>query len=490
MTNIARARALVEQLRAAGVPEFVVCAGSRNSPLLAVLGEERLFSFVDERSAAFFALGRIKLHGNPVAVVTTSGTAAAELLPAAIEAYYSGLPLILVTADRPARFRGTGAPQSIEQEGIFGVYAATELERWSGVGPLHINIEFDEPLIDEALIGAPASSPAGPTASRAVAPRRRDGARPAGETPALRPLVLIGGLDVRDRERVRDFALRLNVPVYAEPLSGLREDRELPLITAGERMLARGSFDSVIRIGNVPTLRFWRDLEMNAIPVTHYSRLPFTGLTRGELHPIEALPVPTPRDRDEAFFAREREQAARFNAILDAEPESELAMFRALSTDVPERALVYLGNSLPIREWDLAATRAPRGLTFEANRGANGIDGQLSTFFGQCDPARENVCVIGDLTALYDLNAPWIVPQLDTGTRFRIVVVNNGGGRIFSRVSSLCAVDPALRERIIENAHDLRFEQWAAMWTIDVTELRPDAEASRRAWMKYDELWS
>lgn len=147
MTNIERARELVARLRAFGVGEFCVCAGSRNSPLLAVLGKSdaRLFSFVDERSAAFFAIGRIKLHGTPVAVVTTSGTAVAELLPAAVEAHYSSLPLVLVTADRPARFRGTGAPQCIEQDGIFGPYAAAALDR---ARPTHINIEFDEPLID------------------------------------------------------------------------------------------------------------------------------------------------------------------------------------------------------------------------------------------------------------------------------------------------------------------------------------------------------
>ena len=149
MGNLELARRLIDEVRGAGASEFCVCAGSRNSPLLAVLGDSdaRLFSFVDERSAAFFAIGRAKLHGNPVAVVTTSGTAAAELLPATIEAFYSGIPLILITADRPARFRGTGAPQSIEQVGIFGVYAETALESWSGSRPLHLNIEFDEPLL-------------------------------------------------------------------------------------------------------------------------------------------------------------------------------------------------------------------------------------------------------------------------------------------------------------------------------------------------------
>lgn len=149
--NVHRASRLIDELRAIGVTELCVCAGSRNSPLLVVLGRRddvRLFSFVDERSAAFFAIGRMKLHGAPVAVVTTSGTAVAELLPATVEAYYSGIPLILISADRPARFRGTAAPQCIEQEGIFGVYAETSLDAWTRVRPLHLNIEFHEPLID------------------------------------------------------------------------------------------------------------------------------------------------------------------------------------------------------------------------------------------------------------------------------------------------------------------------------------------------------
>ena len=152
MTNIERARRLVEQVRELGTNDFCACAGSRNSPLLAILGsltDASVFSFVDERSAAFFAIGRTKLSGRPAAVVTTSGTAVAELLPAVVEAYYSALPLVLITADRPSRFRGSGAPQAIEQIGIFGSYAATTLDGWTRSTPLHINIEFDEPLIDE-----------------------------------------------------------------------------------------------------------------------------------------------------------------------------------------------------------------------------------------------------------------------------------------------------------------------------------------------------
>ena len=149
MSNIAAARELIARVRALGVEEFVVCGGSRNAPLIVALADSRTFSFVDERSAAFFALGRSRRDDKPVAVVTTSGTAVAELLPATVEAYYSGTPLVLITADRPARFRGTGAPQTIEQVGIFGSYAATAIENWSRRQPLHLNVEFDEPLIDE-----------------------------------------------------------------------------------------------------------------------------------------------------------------------------------------------------------------------------------------------------------------------------------------------------------------------------------------------------
>jgi 2-succinyl-5-enolpyruvyl-6-hydroxy-3-cyclohexene-1-carboxylate synthase len=423
------------------------------------------------------------LHGDPVAIVTTSGTAVAELLPAAVEAHYAGAPLIFITADRPARYRGTGAPQSIDQIGIFGVYAETALETWSRACALHLNVEFDEPLIDGSVAFE----------SRVQGRVPQVSASPATGNPQLitfrRPLVIVGGLASQHRERVRAFVSDLNAPVYAEALSGLREDPSLPHITAGERMIARGDFDSVIRIGNVPTLRFWRDLDSNALPVVHFSDLPFTGLTRGEVHPIEALPL-LRGSRDEAFAARDREFAERFHAILDDEPRSELAMLRALSRELPDRARVYLGNSLPIREWDLVASREPRAFEYEANRGANGIDGQLSTFFGWCAADRENVCIVGDLTTIYDLGAPWIARQLDAGVRFRIVVINNGGGRIFGRVASLRVVDPAVRERIIENVHDVRFEQWAAMWNIDVTELRPDADASQRVWQRYDELWS
>lgn len=295
-------------------------------------------------------------------------------------------------------------------------------------------------------------------------------------------LILIGGLAQRHRDRVREYCLRSNRAVYAEPLSGLREDSQLDrLLVRNERMLGRGKFDRVIRIGNVPTLRFWRDLDSGGAAVEHYSDLPFAGLTRGAVRAVDQLKAER-GSIDEEFLACDRQKSAQFAKLLDEEPQSELAMVRRLSDQIPQNARVYLGNSLPIREWDLAATREQKNFTIEANRGANGIDGQLSTFLGWCR-GDNNWCIIGDLTAIYDMNAPWIVPQLDA--TFRMVIINNGGGRIFERVASL----RGLNLDLIENPHQLRFDAWARMWNIDVTELRPDPESSRRAWEKYDRLW-
>jgi len=316
-----------------------------------------------------------------------------------------------------------------------------------------------------------------------------------------KPLVLIGGLARAERDRVRDFALRLNAPVYAEPLSGLREDAALEaLLLRNERILALGGFTRVIRIGNVPTLRFWRDLDekLRDIPLANYSALPFRGLSRGDVHGLDDLPDATRAGRDDSLFARDREYSERLDRILEIEPESELALIRGLSNDFPHNARIYLGNSLPIREWDLVATRENREYVLEANRGANGIDGQVSTFFGWCLPDALNVAIVGDLTALYDMNAPWIVPQLDPAIEFQIYVINNGGGRIFSRVPSLRALPDETRERLIENTHSLSFEHWASMWGLAynnrdagraVIEIMPDLDASQRVWQRFDELW-
>jgi 2-succinyl-5-enolpyruvyl-6-hydroxy-3-cyclohexene-1-carboxylate synthase len=514
--SFARAADLVNALTDAGVATWCVCPGGRNAPLVVVLARTQgieTLSFHDERCAAFFALGRARATGRPVAVVTTSGTAAAELLPAAVEAYYAGVPLVLVTADRPPHYRGTGSPQAIEQVGLFGTYAPTvfdgvtgadrlDLSGWDGRQPVHVNICFDEPL-----------TAGDPPALRPAAARPPSRARTTDPAPLLamlrrarRPLVVLGPLDGEDAAGVRDFAVRFGAPVFAEAASGLREDAALAhlRIESGERVLRAAGFDAVVRIGGVPALRLWRDLEVTLrdVPVCSIHRTPFPGLTRGvhlTADPGAVLGALTPESvadtawRD-ALLAHDRMRRMALEARWQAHPRAEPSLFRALSALVPAASAVYLGNSLPIREWDLAAVR-DRRWTVGVSRGANGIDGQLSTFFGMCAPGREHWAVVGDLTALHDLGAPWILPQLETGP-IRIVVVNNGGGQIFRRLFPY----PELR-----NEHAMTFERWAGMWDLAhrrwaavppgatlpdrvVVELVPDAAETDAFWHAFDAL--
>ena len=517
--NVARAARVTEALAAAGVAEYSVCPGGRNSPLVVVLdgarGIQRHYGF-EERSTAFFALGRARATGRPVAVVTTSGTAAAELLPAAVEAHYEAIPLVLVTADRPPAYRQTGAPQTIEQVGLFGEYAPTvydgydgrggpDLSRWDGSHPVHLNVCFDEPLVD----GPVPALELLPAAPHRPAVRPDPAAVDALLRAARRPLVLVGALDPDDRAGVRDFLRALAAPVYAEATSGLREDPALASLrfASGERVLSAIEPDAVLRIGGVPTVRFWRDLEtrLRDVPVCVVSRAPFPGLTRARvvrgqpgsvLSAVTAVTAgATGATGASEWLKRDRTRAERLRALLAAEPQSEPGMIAALSGLVPPQALVYLGNSLPVREWDLAAAREPRGWDVVASRGANGIDGQLSTFLGHCRPGREHWAIVGDLTALYDLAAPWMLRGLDAGP-VRMVIVNNGGGQIFARLSP---------HAVLRNEHTLAFGEWARMWGLPyqrwttvpesapgdprgVIELVPDREATQRFWDAHDAL--
>ncbi len=516
--NLQRAAAWLRALAAAGVAEICACSGARSAPILSLLEKCHGFlvhRFFEERSAAFFALGRIRAARRPVAVVTTSGTAAAELLPAAVEAYYEGRPLLLVTADRPSRFRGTGAPQCIEQAGLFGLYAPTladdeggapsTLEDWDLRGPAHLNLRFDEPLLPPEIPSlqiepAPVSLPSPPEPD----PREVEEALAALE----RPLVILGALEKEDRPAVREFLLTLGAPVYAESESGLREDPALEglLLRGGEAFAAGVERKGVLRIGSVPTLRAWRDLERRdpAEPVVSLSPLPFSGLSRSTLFqcaPGKTLSRIRPRRVDPAFTAatleKDRAAAAALEKLLAAHPFSEPALVRRLSLLAPEGARVYLGNSLPIREWNLAAAREDRGLSVLSSRGANGIDGQVSTFLGLARPDRENWALLGDLTVLYDLAAPWILREL-SGIRTRIVVMNNRGGRIFGRI---------LKSPFFQDEHDIGFSDWAGMWGLAyyawdggpwrppagehlLVEVLPDLEASARFWKAHDGVFA
>ena len=539
--NISWSRKIISELCSkSGVREVIVCAGARNSPLVSVLARTEglsVQSFFEERSAAFYALGVARRTDRPVALVTTSGTAAAELLPAAIEAFHSGVPLVLVTADRPKRLRGTGAPQAIDQTGLFAKFVEIELDleagegfdlsQWTRRAPVHLNICLDEPLIDETHETlrpeiSEKSGFAGLAMTKQAAGPEWASLRLLKFLKAEEPMVaVVGRLETEvERETVAELLKRLRVPVYLEGNSGLRERVDLSGLSlkSGDKVLAwalkKKLFSRVLRIGGVPTVRIWRDLDdpRGTVETLSLTSLPFAGLSRGEMICAEIAPTLMQAMGSPALdeTSEHRELSPETKLILDTdfeaaqmleglfreEPLAESSLVNSLSKKMADGALVYVGNSLPIREWDLAAARE-RVVAVEANRGVNGIDGQISTYLGLASAGQENWAIIGDLTAMYDLAGPWAIGARGEKLDLRMVVINNGGGKIFSRIFG---------DALFENRHSIAFEGWAKMWNLDyqlwreipssiafykptVIEIVPDADATARFWDRYDSYW-
>ncbi len=517
-TNSILAAEILSVLRSASVKTLVVCPGGRNAPLVLCADASReafdVLNFFEERSAGFFALGRIRRDNAPVAVITTSGTAAAELLPAMLEAVHGGWPLIAVTADRPRKLRGTGAPQTIDQLPIFAscripvidIDAPGQLASLPA-GPLHLNVCFDEPLTGEpvALSAATTGNP------QNVAPwMTENSARQHWEDFFARvrnPLVLVSSLTELEARTVAPWLASLSSPLYLEAVSQLRSNRNLQEFSlhAGERILTspecRAACDGVLRIGGVPTPRLWRELEDDPRPVLHVSRTPLPGLARetavlplqffGQLDDI----VPS-GGNNKSLLARDRAIAATTEELIAREPQSEVALMRAVTKKFPGNSRILLGNSLAIREWDLVAPREPNEQVFYANRGVNGIDGLVSTALGLAGKDRPTAALIGDLSALYDLAGLWPAMQLG-GADITMAVMNNGGGKIFERM---------FKNAAFLNTHSLRLRGWAEMfgwhygqmhtaadpWPAGlprIVEILPDAAAGARFAENYAALW-
>ncbi len=513
---------------AAGIQEYVVCAGARNLDLVVALadyaesedaGEIRVFSHFDERAAGFFALGRCMDSGVPCAVVTTSGTAVAELLPAVIEAYYQQRPLIVISADRPVRFRGSGAPQAIEHVGIFSNYVqgcedlewADTLklfEGWSGKLPWHLNLCLEEKENAAQLSKVRLAEP--------VMDSENIDVRPVLECiqNAWRGMVvMLGGLEPEDREEVWHFLRDLGAPVLPDSTSGLRETLGRLALMDGDRLLRQEPPAYILRIGEIPVGRYWRDLEdFPEVNVVSMSRTGYSGLARessvvkGDIsRSVKALGEISSVGDSMDHLKLANKRRGKINDLLDSFPESEPGMIHTLSVMATVGGSLYLGNSLPIREWnDFAQRDAPYEIV-RANRGANGIDGQLATWLGATVDEEDAWGVFGDLTALYDLAAPSLLGQVQGKGRM-LVIINNGGGKIFDRLPVVQQLDEGVTE-MVTNEHQHGFQAWAQMWGMDyvcvkgiedfdfepgekamVIEVVPSSEQTEKFWEKFDAM--
>ena len=487
---------IISELLKWGVQEFYICAGLRNIPIIELLmqsNEKNVYSHFEERSAAFYAIGRIKALKMPVAVIVTSGTAAGELLPAIMEAYYSGLPLVVVTADRPRKQRGTGAPQAAEQKNLYGNYVSAcidieagenfSIEQYSKNMPLHMNPCFDIPLQSNRQINFLEYFNIKSVYNHlpSFVYNKNDVIEFSKFLNASKNLlVVVSKLEENEVKALIPFLIQLGAPIYLESISNIREVDELKTlkIMSPDKIWKNSEksgfkIDAVLKIGGTPTHRIWRDLDEIKLDINIFSisNNKFPGSNRAkhitanlnqffESHLNLVLGYQNKScEILKIFLNEDLNSYQKINSLFNKYPESEQSFINYLSKIMNNNSRVYLGNSLSIRTWDFAAEYHDKNFLIEASRGLNGIDGQVSTFLGFAENGCENWAIFGDLTTLYDLAAPWAL-QFRPNLNINIVVMNNNGGMIFKGLLAGKSAQGCL------NTHSINFKHWAKMWNL------------------------
>ena len=512
-------RAFADELARCGLREACTSPGSRSTPLVLSLAREpriRATSHIDERSGAFFALGLAKTSGRPVALACTSGTAAANYAPAVIEAHEARVPLLVLTADRPPELRELGAGQTIDQVKLYGSAAKWYLEvddhpatpervRWlrqlacrafwtaldGRPGPVHLNIALREPLVlDEPLPeeepgggGRPDGRPwlARPFVRTEAGPRTFD--QLAAHLAARPRAVLVAGRAERDPmlgPALAAFAERLAIPLLAEPLSGARRGAaavaHYDALLRGEAFAAAHRPELVLRVGDLPTskpLRQWlHGLDGATVQVAFDPENAWQDPAGAVATIVGADPratlttlaerVESRRDRAwlDGWRSADAAAATAIGAALDGLSEPRVAA--ELAARLPSDATLVVASSMPVRDVETFASvrdDAPRVL---ANRGANGIDGTVSTAFGAAAAATHGPVVLltGDVALAHDMGGLLAARRL--GLKLTIVVLDNDGGGIFHFLA--VSGEGEDFERHVATPHGLDFAHAATLY--------------------------
>ncbi len=491
------ARALVEGLLAAGVRDVVLAPGSRSAPLAYELFEAdrtgllTLHVRIDERSAGFLALGLAKGSGRPVPVVTTSGTAVANLHPAVLEAFHAHLPLVALTADRPPAMTHTGANQTTDQTHLFGRHVRAfavvsdapvgpdggdvagwrfELNRLLSTatglrtrqpGPVHLDVAFSEPLVPAPAAALP------PARATEVSPSRP--AEPLVLPPGPRTVLVAGDLPPASGRSVSALAAAAGVPLLAEPSSNARRG---PAALGTYRVLLGSSLaeqvERVVVFGR-PTLsrpvsRLLARTDVELVVVSEHADWPDPGRTAFAVADgVSLAGGPGPDVWLRAWQEADRRARAELAQLLAAQTRlSGPALAAALWAALGEDDTLVVGSSNPVRDLDLAAVRAAPAAVY-ANRGLAGIDGTVSTAVGIALTRRQPThALMGDLTLLHDAGGLVIGPA-EPRPDLRIVVANDDGGSIFVTLEQGRPEHQEAFERVFGTPHGASFEALAAV---------------------------
>jgi len=501
---------LIIYLEQANFHHAVVCAGARNALLIKAVADSKIFTLwsqPDERAASFFALGLNQNHQKKAFVVTTSGTAASECFSAVIEAHYQESSLLIISADRPRRYENSGAPQAINQIKLFGDYAqylelSDSEDKWDKRDfverlnqqdrPLHLNFFLEDPkeqlkrlegqnLRDQ--IQAFKSKVKNEEFSSVI--EVSSIIQPSTSTPEIdpyNPIVILGPLYKPDKvSLVQNWVNSLSpaIPILNESTSNIKTKCSFNLDENSiQKSLQQGLICSIIKVGSTPTHRIWRDIDdfFGQLPVYNFTDMSYPGLSRkSQVYNFKLKDLVRTQIKNSfppnLFFEINNQKIKARNNLIRQYPLSELSWLHRIKI-VNQNSRVYLGNSLPVRYWDIAGEVPVEEVW--ANRGANGIDGQLSSFLGwtlnHVDQKSNFIGVFGDLTTFYDMQALWIYHQFEARfqkLKIQIWIINNQGGQIFKRVSA----DP-----LFINNHRLDFSYLAKMFSVAYSSLKRESD--------------
>ncbi|HET7578654.1 MAG TPA: 2-succinyl-5-enolpyruvyl-6-hydroxy-3-cyclohexene-1-carboxylic-acid synthase [Bacillales bacterium] len=477
--------AFVDELYLSGIHHAVVCPGSRSTPLAMMMAEHpdlKVWMHVDERSAGFFALGMAKVRREPVAILCSSGTAAANFFPAVIEAHESRVPLVVLTADRPHELRDVGAPQAIDQIKLYGDYAkwfsemalpesTAEMIRYARTaagraagtalgtpaGPVHLNFPFREPLIPDVspeLWGKGRGGRCYVSVSDSIrtVPTPQMQKLAADLEGIEEGLIVCGPQDDPDLpEAVVELAEKLQYPILADPLSQLRSgSHDKKWIIDGYDAFLRDSHVTdqykprvILRFGAMPVskafllyLKKHSDCRLIVVDESGWrepTQLASDMIAANPASFCQALACEVNHkssDWGEAWTRLNEITKGQVSKYGTANEMSEGQVFAELGRLLPPKSVIFSGNSMPVRDLDTFFMKNDAEIRTMANRGANGIDGVVSSALGAGTAGFPLVLVIGDLSFYHDLNG-LLAAQLH-GLNATIVVINNNGGGIFS----------------------------------------------------------
>ncbi|ALC84636.1 2-succinyl-5-enolpyruvyl-6-hydroxy-3-cyclohexene-1-carboxylate synthase [Bacillus sp. FJAT-22090] len=498
----------VETVKQSGVKDVVICPGSRSTPLAYGFAKSEGFEFyrqIDERSAAFFALGIAKAKKSPVVLLCTSGTAAANFFPAIVEAYYARIPLLVITADRPHELREVGAPQAIDQIHLFGkhvkwtvdfpipeadeeslpfierhIQRAITTSKAFPMGPVHINVPFREPLLINMEQQQPLTQISQSEVGQLV-PSQQFISWYIEQLQKEDKGLFIVGDSLPTTEGFWEFARTVQWPVLADPLSNLRssvpEDCMHLCIDQYDALLKDNSFKKyaapniVIRFGaqpvSKPLTQFLKACKPNVFIAVDES-----SVFRDSLHivtqhvQVGAATLWNPIEEKQAStylkdWSKANDIATKHvQAYLETE-EDEGALAATLFEVLSDGDFLFASSSMPIRDVDTFYNKTTKDIQIYANRGTNGIDGVVSTALGvYAATKRPGYLLIGDLAFLHDVNG--LIVSRFQKTDLTVVVMNNDGGGIFSYLPQ--STETNYFEHLFGTPTGLKFSHIAAMY--------------------------